>query len=101
MWSRTNSDNRNASKKNRIEFKQNQSGLWAHTEGQRAWRCDRPALKKNNSAMSLDREIVKTGNLPKKLVIDSQNPEPYSFLKLPLFIDGYFNSQLKTFLNIH
>ncbi|MEG4172955.1 MULTISPECIES: hypothetical protein [unclassified Microcoleus] len=66
-----------------------------------AWRCDRPALKKNNSAMSLDREIAKTGNLPKKLVINSQNPEPYSFLKLPLFIEGYFNSQLKTFLNIH
>ncbi|MEG4456504.1 hypothetical protein [Microcoleus sp. N9_A1] len=58
-------------------------------------------MKKNNSAMNLDREIVKTGNLAKKLVINSQNPEPYSFLKLPLFIEGYFNSQLKTFLNIH
>jgi hypothetical protein len=51
--------------------------------------------------MNLDREIVKTGNLAKKLVINSQNPEPYSFLKLPLFIEGYFNSPLKTFLNIH
>ncbi|MEG5035605.1 hypothetical protein [Microcoleus sp. AT3-D2] len=59
----------------------------AHTERQRAWRRDhRPALKKNNSPMSLDREIAKTGNLPKKFVINSQNPEPYSFVKLPLFI---------------
>ncbi|MEG4986479.1 hypothetical protein QUB08_12015 [Microcoleus sp. BR0-C5] len=58
-------------------------------------------MKKNNSAMSVDREIAKTGNLPKKLVINSQNPEPYSFVKLPLFMEGYFNSQLKNFLNIH
>ncbi|MEG4959901.1 MULTISPECIES: hypothetical protein [unclassified Microcoleus] len=62
---------------------------------------DRPALKKDNSAMSLDGEIAKSGNLPKKLVINSQNPAPYSFLKQPLFIERYFNSQLKTFLNIH
>lgn len=51
--------------------------------------------------MILDREMVKTGDLPKKLVINSQNPEPYSFLKLLLFIEEYFNSQLKTFLNIY
>jgi hypothetical protein len=51
--------------------------------------------------MSLDEEIARTGNLPKKIVINSQNPEPYSFVKLPLFIEGYFNSQLKTFSNIH
>jgi len=58
-------------------------------------------LKKNNSPMILDEEIARTGNLPKKLVINSQNPEPYSFVKQPLFIEGYFNSQLKTFSNIH
>jgi len=51
--------------------------------------------------MILDEEIARTGNLPKKLVINSPNPEPYSFVKLPLFIEGYFNSQLKTFSNIH
>jgi len=49
-------------------------------------------LKKNNSAMILDEEIARTGNLPNKLVINSPNPEPYSFVKLPLFIEGYFNS---------
>jgi hypothetical protein len=58
-------------------------------------------VKKHNSAMSRERSIAKTGNLPKKLVINSHNPEPYSFVKLPLFIEGYFNSQLPTFLNIH
>lgn len=51
--------------------------------------------------MILGEKIAKTGNLPKKLIINSPNPEPYSFVKLPLFIEGYFNSQLKTFLNIH
>ena len=51
--------------------------------------------------MILDEEIAATGNLPKKLVINSQNLEPYSFVKLPLFIEEYFNSQLKTFSNIH
>lgn len=61
----------------------------------------RPAWKKNNTATILDEEIAATGNLPKKLVINSPNPEPYSFVKLPLFIEGYFNSQLKTFSNIH
>ena len=73
----------------------------AQTERQRARRCDRPAWKKNNTAMSLDEEIARTGNLPKKLLINSPNPEPYSFVKLALFIEGYFNSQLKTFSNIH
>jgi hypothetical protein len=53
-------------------------------------RRDRPALKNTNSAMILEREIAKTGNLPKKLVINSQNPVPYSFLKQLLFIEGYF-----------
>ena len=71
------------------------------TDRQRARRCDRPAWKKNNTAMIQDEEIARTGNLPKKLVINSQNPEPYSFVKLPLFIEGYFNSQLTTFSNIH
>jgi hypothetical protein len=51
--------------------------------------------------MIQDGEIPTTGNLPKKLVINSPNPEPYSFVKLPLFIEGYFNSPLKTFSNIH
>ncbi len=36
-----------------------------------------------------------------KLVIYSQNPEPYSFVKLPLFTDGYFNPKLPTCENIH
>ncbi len=73
----------------------------AQTERQRARRCDRRASKKNNSAMIQDEEIARRGNLPKKLVINSHNPEPYSFVKLPLFIEGYFNSELKTFSNIH
>jgi len=59
------------------------------------------SLEKEQQRHEIDREIAKTGNLPKKLVINSQNPEPYSFLKLPLFIEGYFNLQLKTFLNIN
>ena len=73
----------------------------AQTERQQARRCDRPAWKNNNSPRILDEEIARTGNLPKKLVINSPNPEPYSFVKLALFIEGYFNSQLKTFSNIH
>lgn len=71
------------------------------TERHGARRCDRPAWKKNNSAMIQDEEIARTGNLPKKLVINSPNPEPYSFVKLPLFIKRYLNSQLKTCSNIH
>jgi hypothetical protein len=73
----------------------------AQTERQRARRCDRRARTKNNSPRILDEEIARTGNLPKKLLINSPNPEPYSFVKLALFIEGYFNSQLKTFSNIH
>ena len=84
-----------------LEPKREEGPKQSVTEGQRARRCDRPAWKKNNSPRMLDREIARTGNLPKKLLINSQNPQPYSFVKLPLFIEGYFNLQLKTFSNIH
>jgi len=67
---------------------------------ERGGAIDHPG-KRTTARAILERESAKTGNLPKKLVINSQNPQPYSFLKLPLFIEGYFKSQLKTLLNIH
>ena len=57
-------------------------------------RTEQPALR--------SREKLREPEInQRKLLICTQNPEPDCFIKISLYTDGYFNSQLPTFLNIH
>jgi hypothetical protein len=87
--------------KERVPTQAEQQRYWVKNRALAEEQCRNSTRTRTTGRSSARWKNCQNRELTRKIVIYSQNPEPYSFLKLPLFTDGSFNSQLPTFENIH